>query len=198
MFEKEVKSAIELLPEEVGKVYDVLYQEAQKAMAIHDIDRSQHILEICKKVRAFKEKVENLKSEWDDIFSGVAYTPTKNGSYRKKKNKRLERGLRTPEEKFILPILEALIELGGEAHAKDVLGRVHAKMKNILNSYDYEDLSSNNQKRWEITALWAKYRMVKEGLLDRSVPRGVWRITEKGRKFYQDHKALIVQEIVRN
>lgn len=55
MFEKEVKSAIELLPEEVGKVYDVLYQEAQKAMAIHDIDRSQHILEICKKVRAFKK-----------------------------------------------------------------------------------------------------------------------------------------------
>jgi predicted transcriptional regulator len=39
--------------------------------------------------------------------------------------------------------------------------------------------------------------MVKEGLLDRSVPRGVWRITEKGRKFYQD-KALTVQEIVRN
>jgi restriction endonuclease Mrr len=71
-------------------------------------------------------------------------------------------------------------------------------MKNILNSYDYEDLSSNNQKRWEITALWAKYRMVKEGLLDRSIQRGVWRITEKGRKFYQDHKALTVQEIVRN
>jgi hypothetical protein len=197
MFEKEVKSAIELLPEEVGKVYDVLYQEAQKAMAIHDIDRSQHILEICKKVRAFKEKVENLKSEWDDIFSGVAYTPTKNGSYRKKKNKRLERGLRTPEEKFILPILEALIELGGEAHAKDVLRRVHAKMKNILNSYDYEDLSSNNQKRWENTALWVKYRMVKEGLLDRNVPRGVWRTTEKGRKFYQNNKALTVQDIVR-
>jgi restriction system protein len=199
MLEREVKSAIELLLEEVGRIYDVLYQEAQKAVAIHDIDRSQHILEICKKVKAFKEKVENLKSEWDAIFSGVAYTPTKNGSCRKKKNKRrLERGLRTPEEKFILPILEALIELGGEAHAKDVLERVHVKMKNILNSYDYEDLSSNNQKRWEITALWAKYRMVKEGLLDRSIQRGVWRITEKGRKFYQDHKALTVQEIVRN
>jgi hypothetical protein len=117
MLEGEVKSAIELLLEEVGRTYDALYQEAQKAMAIHDIDRSQHILEICKKVRAFKEKVEKLKSEWDDIFSGVAYTPTKNGSYRKKKNKRLERGLRTPEEKFILPILEALIELG-ERHTQ--------------------------------------------------------------------------------
>jgi len=39
--------------------------------------------------------------------------------------------------------LEALIELEGEAHAKDVLGRVHAKMRNI-----------------------SKCRMVKEGLLD--------------------------------
>jgi len=199
MLESEVKSAIEILIEEVGRTYDMLYQEAQKAVAIHDIDRSQHILEICRKVKAFKEKVENLKSEWDAIFSGVSYTPTRNGSCRKKKNRRkLERGLRTPEEKFIFPILEALIELGGEAHAKDVLERVHTKMKNILNSYDYEDLSSNNQKRWENTALWAKYKMVKKGLLDRSVPRGVWRITEKGRKFYQDHKALTVQEIVRN
>jgi len=199
MLESGVKSAIELLLEEVGRTYDVLYQEAQKAVAIHDIDRSQHILEICKKVKAFKEKVENLKSEWDAIFSGVVYMPTKNCSGRKKENKsRLKRGLRTPEEKFILPILEALIELGGEAHARDVLKLVHAKMKNILNTYDYEDLSSNNQKRWENTALWVKYRMVKDGLLDRNVPRGVWRITEKGRKFYQEHKALTVQEIVKN
>lgn len=175
----------------------MLYQEAQKAVAIHDIDRSQHILEICKKVKAFKEKVENLQREWDAIFSGVAYMPTKNGSCRKKKRSRLERGLRTPEEKFILPILEALVELGGEAHASDVLKLVHAKMKNILNTYDYEDLSSNNQKRWENTAQWTKDRMVKEGLLDRNVPRGVWRITEKGKKFYQNNKALTVQDIVR-
>jgi hypothetical protein len=124
------------------------------------------IITINLKQKVLKKKWKILKANWDDTFSGVAYTPTKNGSCRKKKNKRLERGLRTPEEKFILPILEALIGLGGEAHAKDVLGRVHAKMRNILNSYDYEDLSSNNQKRWEITALWAKYRMVKEVLLE--------------------------------
>jgi len=154
---------------------------------------------MCQEVKAFKEKVENLKSEWDAIFSGVAYMPTKNCSARKKENKsRLKRGLRTPEEKFILPILEALIELGGEAHARDVLERVHAKMKNILNTYDYEDLSSNNQKRWENTTQWVKYKMVEEGLLDRNVPRGVWRITEKGRKLYQNNKALTVQDIVRN
>jgi restriction system protein len=198
MAKNEVKTAIELLLEEVGRTYNTLNRELQRAVELEEFDRVQYITRMCQEVKAFKEKVENLKSEWDAIFSGVAYTPTKNGSCRKKKRSRLERGLRTPEEKFILPILEALIELGGEAHAKDVLERVHAKMKNILNTYDYEGLSSNNQKRWENTALWVKYRMVKEGLLDRSVPRGTWRITEKGRKFYQNNKALTVQDIVRN
>jgi restriction system protein len=199
MVSEGVKTAIELLLEEVGRTYNTLNRELQKAVELEEFDRVQRITRICQEVKAFKEKVENLKSEWDAIFSGVAYTPTKNCSGRKKENKsRLKRGLRTPEEKFILPILEALIELGGEAHARDVLERVHAKMKNILNTYDYEDLSSNNQKRWENTTQWVKYKMVEEGLLDRNVPRGVWRITERGRKLYQNNKALTVQDIVRN
>jgi hypothetical protein len=199
MVSEGVKTAIELLLEEVGRIYDVLYQEAQKAVELEEFDRVQRITRICQEVKAFKEKVEDLQSEWRAIFSGVACMPTKNCSGRKKENKsRLKRGLRTPEEKFILPILEALIELGGEAHARDVLKLVHAKMKDILNTYDYEDLSSNNQKRWENTTQWVKYKMVEEGLLDRNVPRGVWRITEKGRKFYQGRKALTVQDIVRN
>ena len=199
MVSEGVKIAIELLLEEVGRTYNTLNRELQKAVELEEFDRVQRITRICKEVKAFKEKVENLKSEWDAIFSGVAYMPTKNCSGRKKENKsRLKRGLRTPEEKFILPILEALIELGGEAHARDVLERVHAKMKDILNNYDYEDLSSNNQKRWENTTQWVKYKMVEEGLLDRNVPRGVWRITEKGRKLYQNNKALTVQDIVRN
>jgi restriction system protein len=199
MVSEGVKTAIELLLEEVGRTYNTLNRELQKAVELEEFDRVQRITRMCQEVKAFKEKVENLKREWRAIFSGVAYTPTKNGSCRKKENKsRLKRGLRTPEDKFILPILEALIELGGEAHARDVLERVHAKMKNILNTYDYEDLSSNNQKRWENTTQWVKYKMVEEGLLDRNVPRGVWRITEKGRKFYQGRKALTVQDIVRN
>jgi len=56
MAKDEVKTAIELLLEEVGRTYDVLYQEAQKAIAIHDIDRSQHILEICEKSKGFQRK----------------------------------------------------------------------------------------------------------------------------------------------
>jgi hypothetical protein len=88
-----------------------------------------------------------------------------------------------------MPILESVIELGGKAEMKDVLNLVHEKMKNILNSYDYEPLPSNpKQKRWENIAQWARNTMVNEGLLAKDSPRGIWEITDKGRKFYEENK----------
>jgi len=85
MLEREVKSAIELLLEEVGRTYNALNKELQKAVELEEFDRVQYITRICKEVKAFKEKVENLKSEWQAIFNGVVYKPTKNGSCRKRK-----------------------------------------------------------------------------------------------------------------
>ncbi|MGC8769522.1 winged helix-turn-helix domain-containing protein, partial [Calditerrivibrio sp.] len=102
---------------------------------------------------------------------------------------RLKKGMRTPEDKFIIPILESLIELGGKGEMKNVLNLVHMKMKNTLNEYDYKPLPSNpKQKRWENTAQWARNTMVNEGLLASNSPRGIWEITEKGRKFYEENK----------
>jgi len=101
--------------------------------------------------------------------------------------KRLKKGLRTREEQFVMPILEAIIELGGKAKVKDVLELVYYKMEDILNSYDYEPLPSNpKQQRWENTAQWARNMMVNKGLLAKNTPKGIWEITEKGKKFYEE------------
>ena len=90
----------------------------------------------------------------------------------------LKKGLRTPIKKFIMPILESLIELGGRA-----------KMKDVLNKYDYAPLPSHpNEKRWENTAQWARYIMVQKGLLTNDSPQGIWEITEKGKIFYEENK----------
>ena len=62
-------------------------------------------------------------------------------------------------------------------------------MKDILNKYDYEPLPSNpKKKRWENTAQWARQTMVYEGLLASNSPRGIWEITEKGRRFYETNE----------
>ena len=42
--------------------------------------------------------------------------------------------------------------------------------------------------RWRNTAQWTRNTMVNEGLLAKDSPWGIWEITEKGRKFYEENK----------
>lgn len=91
------------------------------------------------------------------------------------------RGLRTPEEAYRRPLLEALVELGGRAKVAEVLSHVEAKMKGILNEHDYDPLPSNpKQPRWRNTAHWCRNTLVTEGVMKNDSPAGIWEISEKG------------------
>ncbi len=100
--------------------------------------------------------------------------------------RRLKKGLKTPRDKYCLPILKILIDLGGESRTEEVLKRVKKEM--TLKDIDFEMLPSGQSARWENTARWAKFGLRKKGYLDKSSPRGIWRITEKGREYHQKNK----------
>ncbi len=186
MHKNEVNVAFELLLREIEGVFNILSKEGEEAFRLQDFEKARQLIENGERIRSFMEKVKALQKEWQTIFSGKIKTHIK----RRKTKGKLKRGLRTSEEKFIIPILEAIIELGGSAKMKDVLNLVHDKMENILNKYDYESLPSNpRKKRWENTAQWARNTMVIAGLLSSTSPRGIWEITEKGKKFYQQNKS---------
>jgi hypothetical protein len=185
MDKNEVNTAFEILLEEIEEVFNTISKEGEESFKTRDFDKAKTLIEYGERLKYFREKVKTLQREWQTIFS--ERIPTRRQKRRAKE--RLERGLRTPEESYLMPILESVIELGGKAEMKDVLNLVHEKMKNILNSYDYEPLPSNpKQKRWENTAQWARNTMVNEGLLVKDSPRGIWEITDKGRKFYEENK----------
>jgi restriction endonuclease Mrr len=185
MDKNEVNTAFEILLEEIEEVFNTISKEGEESFKTRDFDKAKTLIEYGERLKYFREKVKTLQREWQTIFS--ERIPTR-GQKRQAKG-RLKRGLRTPEESYVVPILESVIELGGKAEMKDVLNLVHEKMKNILNSYDYEPLPSNpKQKRWENTAQWARNTMVNEGLLVKDSPRGIWEITDKGRKFYEENK----------
>jgi len=76
--------------------------------------------------------------------------------------------------------LKVLNELGGSAKVKDVLERLEQSMKEALKEVDYEPLT-NGTLRWHKEANFARYSMVKEGLLKANSPYGIWEITEAGR-----------------
>lgn len=76
------------------------------------------------------------------------------------------------------------MDLGGKGKVKDVINSVYQMMKSKLNHYDMQPLPSNpKEKRWENTVQWARNTMVKEGLLAKNSPQGIWQITEKGREY---------------
>lgn len=99
-----------------------------------------------------------------------------------------KRGGIQPKE-YRIPILEALLEKEGKAEPKEVLDIIEQKMGERFGKLDIEILRDGRTKRWQKNAAWERFDMVrKEGLLKSDSPRGLWEITEKGRKFLKDRK----------
>ncbi len=185
MNKNEVNVAFEILLEEIEEVFNILSKEGEEAFKSQDFDKAKYLIETGERLKIFREKVKGLQKEWQTIFSKNVTVSAKH----KKVKGKLKRGLRTPEDEFVMPILESLIELGGKAEMKKVIDKVYEKMRDKLNQYDMDSLPSNpKQKRWENTAQWARNTMVNEGLLSSDSPRGIWEITEKGKKFYNGNR----------
>jgi len=179
MDRNEVSAAFEIVLEEIETVVDSLNQDGAGAFQKGDYDTARGLIEIATRLAEFRGKVRGLQKEWDNIFSTrIPRKPTK-----RRRFQRLERGLRTSEDSFRGPILEILVEMGGSATVNEVLDKIEAKMKNILNNYDRQPLPSYpNTVRWRNTAQWCRNALVQEGLLKADSPRGVWEISDRGRE----------------
>lgn len=81
-------------------------------------------------------------------------------------------------ERWFVPLLDALRELGGSGSPDEVIERIAADL-HIPDSVQNELLPSGNQK-FRNQVYWARWFLKHEGLLDSS-PRGVWSLTERGR-----------------
>lgn len=187
MNKNEVDIAFEILFEEIEKVFNAIKQEGKSAFEKQDFEKIKTLTKNGKQLKKFIKKLKRLYEEWKNIFS----TTIQKSKGKQEKRGRLKRGLRTPENKFIIPILQSLVELGGKAKMKEVFDKVYEKMKFILKPYDFQHLKSKpSSKRWQNTTQWARNTMVNKGLLSSDSPRGIWEITEKGRKYIEEKKVI--------
>ncbi len=183
MDKNEVNTAFEILLEEIEEVFNLLSKDGEVAFKGQDFDKAKKLVENGERLKVFREKIKSLQEEWQTIFADQI------PKLRRKREvkSRIKRGLRTPEKEFVKPILEVLVELGGKAETRTVLDRVYQKMKDVLNEYDMQRLSSlSKQKRWENTVRWAKNSLVNKGLLAADSPRGIWEITKEGEKYLKN------------
>lgn len=186
MDRNEVHIAFEILLEEIEQVANSINDDGVEAFQKGAYDRARRMIEIARRLAEFRERVKALRNEWRNVFTG--YVPERK-MRRRERPERLKRGLRTSEDAFRKPILEALVELGGRAEMSKVLDLVEKKMQGILNDYDYQPLPSNPKNiRWRNTAQWCRNTMLREELLKSNSPWGIWEISERGSKALQEGK----------
>jgi hypothetical protein len=178
----EVATAFDIVLEEIENAIEGLNQDGAKAFQTANYEMARELMDKGSQMTAFRERVSELQKEWNNIFPAMAIRKRRRKRSRKAK-RRLKRGLRTREEAFRAPILQALVQLGGQAPVSEILDKVSELVADKLNEYDRSPLPSNaSMERWRNTAQWARLSMVREGLLASDSPRGMWAISAAGRK----------------
>ncbi len=90
-----------------------------------------------------------------------------------------------PTEKSIhLPLLKVISDAGGELSVSEAIKGVEAYFPELGEADKLEILQSGG-KRWANRVQWARWQLVEEGYLDEKSPRGIWRITEKGKQYLE-------------
>lgn len=95
-------------------------------------------------------------------------------------NKRNE-GAKLPQKEFRVPLLMTLLKAGGAAPAKTVRGMMEPLMAPRLSEGDYESVSTGDPRWWNAIC-WERSELVKEGLIRDDTDRGIWEISESGKK----------------
>jgi restriction system protein len=80
--------------------------------------------------------------------------------------------------RYFGPLLDALRELGGSGSPDEVVEQIASDLS--LSDDERNELLPSGGSRLKTNVAWARFYLVREGLLDSS-ERGVWSLTEKGR-----------------
>ncbi len=91
-----------------------------------------------------------------------------------------------PPRGFWKPILQILVDKGGNAPIEDVIKELEKRLKAQLLPGDWESNADGTYK-WDKQANFQRLAMVHKGLLANNSPRGIWGITDQGRQWLKEH-----------
>lgn len=129
------------------------------------------------------ERLAELSEPLEDVNAvlrrtlGTSGAPTKPAP----RGRRASPGSILAEREYELPILRALLEMGGSGQALEVTDRVGELLDGKLKPRDHEELESGDI-RWRNRTAFTRHTLKKRGLLKADSPRGVWELTKKGER----------------
>lgn len=142
----------------------------------------EHDLANLERTRALADRLAGLREGVLALGRGYQASEHSLGQRRRRYLGRLDPGKITPRQAYRRPILQALVDLGGQADAETALRRIGELLRDQLNAVDKQPVPSRpNVPRWRNAAHSCRGDMLKEGLFDQHAPRGVWKLSDAGR-----------------
>ncbi len=144
----------------------------------------RRVLGITPAATALTTPVVPLRPAPTSVDSGVREKRSRTSrkkTARTKGRSRAARGTVLPETAYELPVLRALQEQGGRAPATEVIERVGELLAGQFLPADHEKVSSG-LVRWKNKVQFARLTLVKSGDMVKDSPRGLWEITDQGRR----------------
>ncbi len=178
-------TAIDIMVREVEEAIEALNHEGAEAFKSGNYDKARKLMDRGPQLAAFREKVLELRREWQTL-SGSFKSSNHKPVPEKKTSGLLSRSGHTPEDEFLIPILQALLRLNGSATIHEVMDLVEEIMGPRLNKIDFEPAKSGTGTgtlRWHHSIEMVRQAMVQEGLLSAATPAGILQITEEGKQW---------------
>jgi len=94
-------------------------------------------------------------------------------------------GTLLPETAYHRPLLQTLVEHGGSTSKQTVIDELSRRLNDQLTDADRLPLASGGI-RWMSRVQFARLRLADRGFIDKDVPRGIWKITERGVKALEE------------
>ena len=130
--------------------------------------------------RPFEDKPEDIVNlaldALDEKLGKVTPKPAKKRAVYKG-----EGGRKLPQKEFRAPLLKTLHELGGTANVSEIHKVMEKKLAPLLSEADYQPVSTGDPRWWNAVC-WERSNLAKEGLILRDSERGVWTLSDKGKR----------------
>jgi hypothetical protein len=168
---REVAKAMRTLKASVKTAWKGVNRAAGKVIAKGDYAAGEELAARGRKVKEFLGSVEALDREWRTLARGsavVSGTPSSG---------------RLPQWEYYQPILQALVELGGEARKTQLEPIVERLLAGRLQASD-RDLMSGGRERWKVMVHRARRHVRTEGWIT-DAAGATWHITAEGRRAAQ-------------
>lgn len=182
----DVEEALDLLSAEVREEILRIRDEGADAMKKGDYETAKSVIDFAGNLEKFAENVDKLVEEWNSISDQQEAEPEPvRAIVGKIFTNRARKGTITTHEEFCIPLLQALVNLGGSAKTKDAIDEVGRLMAGKLKPKDFEILKSGTDTiRWRNKVMWARNSLVNQlGLMKSDTSFGMWAISDEGRRY---------------